>query len=135
MTTSIGGMMTENKEVLRVWHERTNDGRRTGKTVAMIWDGDHRYVGVNHFPDIRLFTKYMGWMIAVGRARTVAQGIRERKWPVMFEFSAKAMEKPFTEKTISEKKIQRFLNTIPQHLYKEERQDQEHAQAIRSEFA
>lgn len=126
-------MTGENKEILRVWHERTNDGRRTGKTIAIIWEGDRRFVGVNHFPSSVQFSKYMGWTIAVGRARVAQVGYRDRKWPTMFEFSAQAMEKSYKDKTRSEQKIQHFLNTIPEHLYKDERQS--NAEALRPEFA
>lgn len=55
----------------RIWHERDFDGQFTGRTIAVIWDGDLRYVGISHCSRQDQFSRKRGRQIAIGRARVM----------------------------------------------------------------
>lgn len=127
--------MTKTKErQLRVWHDRTNDGVRTGRTIAVCWDGDKRYVGVAVLP-VKGWHKSLGYEIAVGRAQVALGGIRPERWPEMFSFSVQTNGQAKAVTTGGNGKLSGFLRTIPAHLFIDERETDEQAPTLRSQFA
>lgn len=58
----------------RIWHERREDGAYTGRTYAVIWDGDKRHVGIAQCAEDDQFSRKRGRQIAVGRANAMLRG-------------------------------------------------------------
>lgn len=111
----------------RLWHDRKyKKNRRKGRTIAVIWDGDERYVGVAECGKFDQFVKARGFHMAVDRAEALRDCGRPERFPYLWHFHM--------EETLSHEKAE-FLKSIPTHLYKEERQANENAQADRPQFA
>jgi hypothetical protein len=115
----------------RIWHDRKfKDGQYkdgcNGRTIAIIWDGDERYVGVAECSVRDQFVKDRGFNIALDRAEALREGIRGERFPFIWSFHM--------EETLPHEKAE-FIKALPSHLFKEERQDDEHREAVRSEFA
>lgn len=121
-------MTSTDKEVLRVWHERNHCGKRTGRTIAVLWRGEQRFVGVAACGKKDQFSKATGWKIAVSRARG-AIGLKDpfAYYPKLFSCAIETFKGNVA--------VALEFPGLPKHLYLEERQDADHAQAIRSESA
>ena len=77
----------------KVWFEKDKEGKRTGKTIAVLFDGDQRFIGISHCSKKDQFSKKIGKTIAIGRAQHVQKN-QDKESPDMF--SVKMLEKDST---------------------------------------
>ena len=107
---------------VRIWHEKeytlNKQGHRVRRSVAVLWKGDARYVGISACSDKDNFDRKRGREIAVGRAQklseTPAVDVHSKsQFPFKFSFNVgeigDSLLPPYRD----------FLNTIPVHLYKD----------------
>lgn len=52
---------------VKVWYEK-RDEKRTGRTIAVLWDGEERFVGISECSKNDHFQKKRGRLIAIKRA-------------------------------------------------------------------
>ena len=99
-----------------VWYEKEADVR-TGRTIAVIWDGDWRYVGISECGKRDQFKKKMGRIIALGRARHIKK-VYDREIHDRGNESLRNMfgfEVPYD--------LDRLVLEIPEWMYIERRKD------------
>ncbi len=93
----------------------------SGRTWACIWDGENRYIGLSECGRNDQFSRKRGREIAVGRAMTAeARPCRVKTQRLVFQVLADGT--PNYEPTLWQPKapkfFQRFLDSVPEHLWK-----------------
>ena len=75
-----------NTENLRLWYEKDEQGQRTGKTIAVIREGNIAFVGISKCNnDCDQFNKKIGRTIAIGRAKHIKDVVNNKKKPRVAE--------------------------------------------------
>ena len=59
------------QEKVVYWFEKDQVGKRTGRTICVIWDQDNRYVGIARCSKRDQFCEKLGRVISYGRAKKV----------------------------------------------------------------
>lgn len=108
------------EETIRIWHERDSNGNHTGRTIAIIWKGDHRFVGVSECSEKDQFCKATGRYLALSRARGAMGTITPwDHFPQLF--SCHKNEFRFNVSILGE------FGDLPPHLYEDTRTEQQKA--------
>ncbi len=109
----------------RIYHEKIIvDGKSvgfTGVTWACIWDGENRYIGLSECGRNDQFSRKRGREIAVGRAKTAeARPSQVKTQRLVFIVSADGAPnyEPTPWQPKAPKFFQRFLDAVPDHLWK-----------------
>ena len=131
-----------------VWHERDERGDLTGRTLAVIWLNDERFVGISKCRlDLDMFSKKKGYFIATEKAKATLEeslGRREKRnsrWraePLRFRFNisesldwdkfTKYVEKKteFTDYKDKKRKVTIFkekrARSLPEWMYREKKE-------------
>lgn len=73
--------------VTKIWYERDRFERYTGRTFAIMWNGDMRHVGVSVCNESDQFNRKRGRQIAIGRARAEFDGRKKVEGTFYYRFS------------------------------------------------
>ncbi len=113
-------------KIVRVWHDRDftgNKGRRRGRTVTCIWDGNLRHVGIAECSKKDQFEKKMGREISMGRAVSTSSNIScaVSEWAFTFD-----VEMPKLPHYVQ-------LAKLPDHLYLDRREKDKESRCVKRE--
>src|SRR5271157_442303 len=102
---------------VRLWYQRkiasnSIETEFSGVTVAVIWDGNDRYMGVSECSDNDQFSRKKGRTIAIGRAQHI-RNPRGRK-----------VDSRFMKKFTVDAPPEDVTDVIPEHMYKDTPREQ-----------
>lgn len=101
--------MKEQYDNVKLIHLRQPTKNHNGQTVAIIWDGPERFIGVSQCSKKDQFSKKMGRMVALNRAEHVAKEMRNSR--------ARGKLSNFLYKINIDEPLHPDLKEIPKSLY------------------
>src|SRR4030042_1231034 len=94
---------------LKIWFEKY-ENVRTGKTIAVIWDGNIRYVGLSSCHERDQFCKKIGKIIAINRAKHIRDIALDLKRPRSDIGYNKLVNIGITDVEIKDKYLEEYKN-------------------------